>query len=114
MIRCRHRHLIELCTARGYDSAKAMACVVREDGEFLYVDEAHPSYPRPRLGLGDMVAAGLSSVGITKQRAQAVANAIGIRDCGCSKRQEAMNEWGRTIGIGGPPPADPENGPVVD
>lgn len=42
-------------------------------------------------GLGDMVAAGLNAIGITKERAQAVASAFGIKDCGCAGRQEALN-----------------------
>ena len=56
---------------------------------------------RPSPGLGDMVAAGLTAVGITKQRVQAVASAVGIKDCGCSKRQAALNRAGRQLGIGG-------------
>ena len=51
-------------------------------------------------GLGDMLAAGLDAVGITKERVQAVASAVGVRDCGCKKRQEALNALGRKIGIG--------------
>ena len=47
-------------------------------------------------GLGDMVAAGLSAIGITEERVSA---AIG-RPCGCSKRAEKLNELGRKIGIG--------------
>jgi hypothetical protein len=44
-----------------------------------------------------MVAAGLSAIGITKERVSA---AVG-GDCGCSKRQDAMNEWGKkNLGIG--------------
>lgn len=46
--------------------------------------------PEPRPGLGDMVAAGLSFVGITKARVSA---AVG-GDCGCAKRQAAMNAAG--------------------
>ncbi len=57
---------------------------------------------RPSPGLGDMVAAGLSAVGITKERVQAVASAVGVRDCGCAKRQAALNFVGRKLGIGGP------------
>ena len=59
---------------------------------------------RKSKGLGDMVAAGLSSVGITKERVSAFLG----RDCGCPKRQEALNKLGRKFGIGGPldqPPA---------
>jgi hypothetical protein len=47
-------------------------------------------------GLGDMVAAGLSAIGMTKERVSALAGG----DCGCSKRQEQLNELGRKIGIG--------------
>jgi hypothetical protein len=50
----------------------------------------------PKPGLGDMVAAGLSAIGITKERVSALAG----RDCGCTKRQEALNELGRRVGIG--------------
>jgi hypothetical protein len=60
-------------------------------------------------GLGDIVAAAFASVGITKDRAQAVANAIGVEDCGCAKRQQRLNELGRMVGIGGPPPAAPDD-----
>jgi hypothetical protein len=47
-------------------------------------------------GLGDMVKAGLSAIGITEERVSA---AIG-RPCGCSQRAEALNKLGRKIGIG--------------
>jgi hypothetical protein len=43
-----------------------------------------------------MVADGLASVGITKDR---VSKAIG-RPCGCAKRQDKLNELGRKFGIG--------------
>lgn len=49
-----------------------------------------------RMGLGDMVASGLSAVGITKER---VSQIVG-RDCGCRKRQQALNELGKKFGIG--------------
>lgn len=64
--------------------------------------KAHPGRQMPgrRQGLGDMVAAGLSAIGVTKERAQAVANAVGVKDCGCAKRQAALNDLGRRIGIG--------------
>lgn len=50
-------------------------------------------------GLGDIVAAGLSAVGITKERAAAAAKIVGVEDCGCSKRQQQLNELGRKLGI---------------
>lgn len=49
-----------------------------------------------RRGLGDIVKAGLSALGITEQR---VSKAIG-KPCGCGKRAEKLNELGRKFGIG--------------
>lgn len=43
-----------------------------------------------------MVAAGLTAVGITKERVAAVVGG----DCGCDQRQEALNDLGRKFGIG--------------
>lgn len=74
-----------------------MPCVVAQAGDIWRIDPAHPSYPAKRPGLGDMVAAGLSAVGITKER---VANAFGVKDCGCRKRQEQLNRLGKRLGIG--------------
>lgn len=54
---------------------------------------------RSDRGLGDMVADGLASVGITKERVQAVASAVGIEDCGCGKRQAALNALGEKLGL---------------
>ena len=52
-------------------------------------------------GLGDLVTDGLARVGITKERAQAVASAVGVKDCGCKGRQAALNALGREwLGIG--------------
>lgn len=44
-----------------------------------------------------MVAAGLSAVGITPERVSA---ALGVKDCGCKKRQQQLNAIGRRLGIG--------------
>lgn len=49
-----------------------------------------------RRGLGDMVAAGLSAIGVTKERVSAVLG----KPCACGQRQAALNELGRRIGIG--------------
>jgi hypothetical protein len=53
--------------------------------------------PPARPGLGDMVSAGLSAIGITPER---VSKVLGVKDCGCKKRAEALNRIGRRIGIG--------------
>jgi len=44
----------------------------------------------PANGLGDYVAAGLSAIGITKERVEAVVGG----PCGCPERQAALNEAG--------------------
>jgi hypothetical protein len=100
MIRCRVSHLEQRCRQRGYTLDEVRPCIVTEEGDQITVDETHPAYPRAKPGLGDMVAAGLAAVGITKERAQAVANAAGVKDCGCKKRQERLNQLGRRLGIG--------------
>ena len=87
-------------------------CVIGPDMKCVKcgVAATAPNVLRPcpfvvRPGLGDIVASGLSAVGITKARAQAVAEAIGLEDCGCSRRQQLLNELGHRIGIGSPPSA---------
>jgi hypothetical protein len=55
-------------------------------------------------GLGDLVATGLSVVGITKER---VSKLLG-GDCGCPERQQKLNELGhKYLGIGSPTPSGP-------
>ena len=51
---------------------------------------------KKKRGLGDIVKAGLSAIGITEQR---VSKALG-KPCGCGKRAEKLNELGRKFGIG--------------
>jgi hypothetical protein len=93
---------------RGYAADEIRPCLVKDLGGGWYeVDVDHASYPRnprpgyrPALGLGDFVANGLAFFGITKDRVQSVASAVGISDCGCAKRQEALNVLGKKIGIG--------------
>jgi hypothetical protein len=98
MIRCHLRHLEARCRERGYALEQVRPCIVSQDGDQITVDETHPAYPRERQpGLGDMVAAGLSAVGITPER---VSKALGVKDCGCKKRQKMLNEVGRRLGIG--------------
>ena len=97
MITCHRRYLEQRCRERGVSLADAMPCVVAQAGDIWTIDAAHPAYPKTKPGLGDMVAAGLSAVGITKER---VANALGVTDCGCRKRQEQLNRLGKRLGIG--------------
>ena len=96
-IQCERWHLEARCRERGYTLDEVMDCVVAQDGGQWTIDPDHPAYPRPRpAGLGDKVASALESIGITKER---VSSALG-RDCGCAKRQAALNELGRKVGIG--------------
>lgn len=76
------------------------------DGIWLHIDKGStpPTPERDALiryldygpGLGDIVASGLSAIGVTKERVSA---AIG-RPCNCPKRQAALNAAGRRLGIG--------------
>lgn len=96
MIVCQRHHLEQRAAERGYTLEQVAPCIVSQDGNTITVDETHAAYPRQRPGLGDIVASGLSAVGITKER---VSKLLG-RDCGCPKRQEALNELGRRFRIG--------------
>ena len=91
MILCSLRHLKALAEARNYKFDSVAGCIVSRDGDTVTVDEKHPAYPHPRKGLGDRVADGLAAVGITKER---VSKLVG-KDCGCAKRQEALNRLGQ-------------------
>lgn len=92
MIKCHLNHLLERAKQRNKDADAVRACIVREHGGgMITVDETHPAYPHAKPGLGDRVAAGLAAVGITKER---VSKAMG-RDCGCAKRQAALNKLGQ-------------------
>lgn len=67
--------------------------------------ESLPAAEVERPGLGDMVAAGLSMVGVTKE---AVSRAIG-RPCRCSERQAALNAAGAKYLGFSPGSTAPEN-----
>ena len=105
MIRCHRWHLESRCRERGHTLDEAMPCVVSQDGDSWLVDPNNPAYPRPReMGLGDWVAKTLGDAGITKERVQRLANAIGIEDCGCEQRQEWLNKMGEKVGFSKTPP----------
>ena len=55
-------------------------------------------------GLGDLVAAGLHRVGVTRSRYVRLKRRLGLPGgCGCGKRQRALNAMGRAVGIGRQP-----------
>jgi len=71
-----------------------------------------PVQPAQARGLGDIVSDSLSAVGITKELAQSVATKMGVKDCGCGRRQKWMNEQGKKwFGIGSPPAEKPIDSP---
>ena len=55
-------------------------------------------------GFGDVVSAAFARIGITVDRAQRVANAFGLDECGCDGRREALN---RAFPFGPRPPENP-------
>lgn len=67
----------------------------------------------PTPGLGDYVAIGLHKVGVTRERYVRAKRALGLKGCGCGRRQRKLNELGRKVGIGkfdtphSPPSASP-------
>ena len=91
MITTNITNLEQRCRQRGYTLEDVVACIVSRHGDTVTVDENHPDYPHARKGLGDRVADGLAAVGITKER---VSKLVG-KDCGCKKRQEALNRLGQ-------------------
>lgn len=105
-----------MCKVRGVTLEQAEPSVLRrEDGYVIFDSMSHyaPAKVIATLkeqppGLGDMVAAGLSAVGITKER---VTKLMG-KDCGCAERQKKLNELGQQAAAavrkltGQEPPAD--------
>lgn len=65
---------------------------------------ASHEFSAKKAGLGDRLASALNAVGITKDRVQAVASKVGVKDCGCKQRQQKLNELGQKyLGIGREP-----------
>ncbi len=57
--------------------------------------------PSLEAGLGDILAATLHNVGITKRRYNRLRKAVGLKKpCRCRERQKRLNEIGRRVGIG--------------
>lgn len=92
------------CLASGTTAEDAAACVVKRSGGLVFINTSSPSAPsmirtvngnqaKEPKGLGDIVADGLSAIGITKERVSKIAG----RDCGCKKRQEALNRLGKSV-----------------
>ena len=85
------------CNFAQHDSA--WRCV--DCGRVVRVASARPPFAACRRngrGLGDMVADGLSAVGITKERVEALTRTEGKPGgCGCAGRQKWLNEAGNKV-----------------
>ena len=94
MIRCHRSVFVDRCHSVGVTLEEVQDCIVSDHGDgTLTVDTNNPAFPRRRKGWGDHVADGLAAVGITKER---VSKLVG-RDCGCAKRQAALNAIGQKV-----------------
>jgi hypothetical protein len=51
MIECQMSHLVARCVERGYTLDEVRACIIREDGDSITVDEQHPAYPHQKSRL---------------------------------------------------------------
>jgi hypothetical protein len=100
MIKVAKSAFFSRCYALGWDLSECSRAIVEDHGYSLLVDESSKSFPlkhkRPARGLGDYVAAALKTVGITPERVSRLTG----RPCGCKRRQQALNQWGRRLGIG--------------
>lgn len=104
-MKLRLRDVLERAAQRGYTLDEIRPCLSKDlGGGWFEVDVDHAAYPRvprdgykpPRRGLGDLVAAGLATFGITEERVSAIVGG----DCGCAARKAMMNDFGRRVGIG--------------
>ena len=96
MIRCRREHLAARCLERGHTMEQVAPCIVRDEGEYIVVDETHPAYPRARAEIaapapqprehgkpGTALKGLLRRVGITA-----------TPTCPCNARAVQMDLWG--------------------
>lgn len=111
-MRLRLRDVLVRAAQRGYTADEIRPCLTEDLGDGWYeVDVDHQAYPRtprpgytPPMGLGDIVKAGLSALGITEERVTALVG----KPCGCHERAAKLNELGAKY-LGLPTGSVPEN-----
>jgi hypothetical protein len=85
------------CTRCGYIAKRLptyrVCRTIPEMARKIATDTATKRVTVPPLKIGTAVAKGLAAVGITKERVQAITG----KDCGCAKRQNALDAAGAVV-----------------
>lgn len=85
MIKIAEDHFKKLTEGRGYSLEQVVDCIVKKDGENLYIDNEHDKFPHSR-GAGGELKKMLKMLGIKS-----------TPNCSCNKRAEIMDmkgtEW---------------------
>jgi hypothetical protein len=88
MIACDKQYLMNRCLERGYTLEEVMGCVVKQEGDFWWIDETHPDYPRPKAPTTECLAG---------TEIKAMLSWLGIKptgDCPCNDRAARMDRQG--------------------
>ena len=99
MIVCDKKYLEMRCNERGYKLEDVEPCIVKRDGETLWVDERHEKYPHAREDdkplrpkkLSQKVVPALSYISCKKL------GLAPVEGCKCKGRARKMDEWGPDI-----------------
>ena len=96
MIVCDKKYLEMRCDERGYKLEDVEPCIIKRDGETLWVDEHHEKYPHaraedkkkpiPKGGPGTELHRLLKKLGLSP-----------VEGCKCKGRARKMDEWGPDI-----------------
>jgi hypothetical protein len=88
MIACDKKYLMSRCLERGYTLEEVMGCVVKQEGDFWWIDETHPDYPRQKEPIAECLAG---------TEIKAILSWLGIKptgDCPCESRAAYMDAMG--------------------
>jgi hypothetical protein len=94
MIMCDKVFLEERCKQRGYTFEEVEPCIVKREGDTLWVDEHHEKYPhgkspvktKAKGGPGTELHKLLGKLGLSP-----------VEGCKCKGRARKMDEWGPDI-----------------
>ena len=88
MIACDKQYLETRCLERGYTLEDVMGCVVKQEGDFWWIDETHPDYPHPKAPSTECLAG---------TELKAMLSWLGVKAtsvCKCSDRASQMDKAG--------------------